>query len=108
MSERHDKVVRPAAKPEGEIACDFEIATELREVGFRERMSAAVLGPVRELPDGVEVRFRPEAWDLVMQYIEVESRCCPFLDLAARRTDDAVVLTVTGRGEAKEAILAIF
>jgi hypothetical protein len=103
-----DNVVRPAAKPEGEIACDFEIATELREVGFRERMSASVLGPVRELPNGVEVRFRPDAWDLVMQYIDVESRCCPFLDLAARRTDDAVVLTVTGRGEAKEAILAIF
>jgi len=44
----------------------------------------------------------------VLRYVEMESQCCPFLDLAARRTPDAVVLTVTGRPEAREFIANIF
>ena len=107
MQER-DTIKRPAAQPEGDLACDFTIAVELVQEGFRERLAREIVAPVRRLDDGVQVTFAPRAWDLVMKYIEVESQCCAFLNLAAKRTDDAVVLTVTGRPEARAVIDAIF
>jgi hypothetical protein len=107
MAER-EIVERPAAEPDADLACDFAIAVELTQEGFRERLAREVVAPVRQIDGGVEVTFTPRAWDLVMKYIEVESQCCPFLNLAARKTADAVVLSVTGRPEARPVIDAIF
>jgi hypothetical protein len=56
----------------------------------------------------VEVRFRREAWPNVRRYLEVESRCCAFLSLSAGETADTIIVTVTGRPEAREFILSIF
>ncbi len=99
-------VSRPAAQPDADLACDFTIAKRGAEI--RDELARGIVPPIRQLPDGVEVTFAPDSWDAVLQYIEMESRCCPFLDLAARRTDRAVLLSVTGRTSAREFISAIF
>jgi hypothetical protein len=103
-----DEVIRHATAPDGDIACDFAMAVELRRTGFRERLAASVVGEPREIAGGIEAAFRADAWDLVLRYIEVESQCCPFLDLAARREAGRVLLRVTGREDAQGAIREIF
>ena len=108
MSAGDADVNRPAANPDADIACDFEVAVSLQEEGIRERLSRGALGPARKIEDGIELRLRSDAWDAVLRYIEVESQCCPFLDLAARRDANVVVLTVRGRPEAQPVIEEIF
>jgi hypothetical protein len=56
----------------------------------------------------VEARFRGEAWPNVRRYLDVESRRCAFLSLSAREIGNAIIVTVTGRPEAREFILNIF
>jgi hypothetical protein len=97
-----------AADPRGDLACDFTIANEKEREGLPQALSAGMISPVREIADGVEVRFRPDAWDTVQRYIELESRCCSFLTLAADRDDDGVRLRVTGRPDAVPVIRSIF
>jgi hypothetical protein len=97
-----------AVDPDGDLACDFTIARDLAREGFRERLMRDIVAPVRALPDGVEVRFRLEAWPNVRRYLDVESRCCAFLSLSAREVSNAIIVTVTGRSEAREFILNIF
>lgn len=108
MSTDGPQVNRPAARPDADLACDFEVAVSLQKEGIRERLSRGALGPARKINDGIELRLRSDAWDAVLRYIEVESQCCPFLDLAARRHADVVVLTVRGRPEAQPVIEEIF
>ncbi len=97
-----------AADPDGDLACDFAIARDLARDGFRERLRRDIIGPIRALPDGVEVRFRLDAWDNVRRYLDVESRCCSFLNLSAKESADGIIVTVTGRPEARDFILNIF
>ncbi|HYM15180.1 MAG TPA: hypothetical protein VEZ14_06440 [Dehalococcoidia bacterium] len=103
-----DAIERRAARPDADLACDFIIARDLAQSGFREQLARGIVWPVRVLPNGVEVTFASDSWDAVVRYVEVESECCPFLDLAARRTADSVVLSVTGRTDAQEFIANIF
>lgn len=106
--ERRDIIELRAILPDGDVACDTTIATPDVQTALRAALARGIRGPVRDLEDGVEVTFAPDSWDDVMRYIELESRCCSFLDLAARRTDDAVMLKVTGRPEARAFISSIF
>ncbi len=106
MSGTGRSIQRPASQPEGNLACDFTIAVS--EVGLRERLEAKVLGPPREIAGGIEVAFQLAAWHDVQRYIDVESRCCPFLNLAAEHLTDMVLLRVTGRPEARELIHEMF
>ena len=103
-----DVIERKASRPDADLACDFALARELARTGFREELARGIVWPVREIAGGVEVTFRAETWDIVRHYIEVESACCAFLDLAARRTEDAVLLRVTGRPDARDFIANIF
>jgi hypothetical protein len=97
-----------AIQPDGDLACDTTIATPEARAGLSEALERGIIRPVRLLDNGVEVSFRPEARDAVLRYIDLESRCCSFLDLAVATNDDAVVLTVTGRPEARDWIRNIF
>lgn len=108
MTHQSLRVVRPAADPDADLACDFTIATDMARAGIREDLAAGIVTPAREVPGGIEVAFRPEAWGAVLRYVELESKCCPFLTLVARREQDHVILTVTGRPEARELISNIF
>lgn len=105
---RVEMIERPAAKPDADLACEFEIAKSLADEGFRERLAGAIVGRPRNIAHGVALTFRAGAWDDVRRYIDVESRCCPFLDLAATKYDDGVELRVTGRPEALDFIRNIF
>jgi hypothetical protein len=71
-------------------------------------LASGLVRPVQRLEEGVEVRFTPETHAAVVRYVELESRCCPFLDLTVRTTHDGVILTVTGRPEARDWIYNIF
>ena len=97
-----------AVDPDGDLACDFTIASEMARRGLREALAAGIVPPPRQIEGGVEVTFSPESWDTVRRYVELESRCCSFLDLSAPRADDAVTLRVTGRPEARDLIAGIF
>jgi len=106
MTDETKKIEVPASQPDADLACDFNIA--LTEVGLRERLTPLVAAPARRISGGIEMTFKPQAWDDVRRYIEVESQCCPFLDLSATQNDDAVILRVTGRPEAQAVIDEIF
>lgn len=103
-----DVIELRAADPDGDLACDFTIAHEMAREGVREDLARGIVAPPRDVEGGVEVRFRPDAWPAVRRYLDLESQCCSFLTLAARKTDDAVLLTVTGRPEARDLIRNIF
>jgi hypothetical protein len=97
-----------AVAPDGDIACDTTIATADARSGLAEALARGIVRPVRKLENGVEVTFRSEARDAVLRYADLESRCCSFLDLAVRMADGVVILTVTGRPEARDWIYNIF
>ena len=97
-----------AANPDGDLACDFTIATDAARSGIREGLAAGIVGAPRPVDGGVEVGFRPDAWDAVTRYVDLESRCCSFLNLQARQQDGRVLLRVTGRPDAQEFIRNIF
>ena len=97
-----------AADPDGDLACDLTIATTERRAGLIEVLASTLRPPVTPLPDGVEATFDLQAWDDLVRYVELESRCCSFLSLALQRAGGAAVLTVTGRPEAQELIRNLF
>jgi len=99
-------IERRAEHPDGDLACEFELARD--SAGLRENLRRAIVAPVRPTERGVEVTFEAAARQLVVQYIDLESRCCSFLDLAAREEDGHVILTVEGRPEARDVIASIF
>jgi hypothetical protein len=103
-----DVIELRAVAPEGDLACDTTIATPEASAGLTEALARGIIRPVRKLENGVEVSFDPSARDAVMRYVELESRCCSFLDLAVRTAPEAVVLTVTGRPDARDWIYQIF
>ena len=96
-----------AKEPDGDLACDFTIANDMARSGIREGL-AEEMESVRSIEGGVEVMFKPAAWDAVQRYVNLESQCCSFLSLHAERAADAVTLRVTGRPDAQELIRAIF
>lgn len=99
-------IARPAANPAGDIACDITIATPDARSGLD--ALATHLRDVRAIDGGIAATFSLEAADAVRQYIDLESRCCSFLSLAARETEGAVMLEVTGGAAAQEWIRNIF
>lgn len=99
-------VERRATHPNGDLACDFELARG--SAGLREELGHAIVVPARLTERGVEVMFEASARDLVLRYIDMESRCCSFLDLAARDEAGHVILTVEGRPEARDMIANLF
>jgi hypothetical protein len=108
MSDREQIIELRAVNPDGDLACDFTIANDMARGGLREGLAAGIVPPVRRIEGGVEVRFRADAETAVRRYVELESRCCSFLTLAIARDDDGLVLSITGRPEARELIENIF
>ena len=97
-----------AANPHAEVACDITIATPEARAGLGPDLAAGIIPPPREIDGGVEVRFKPGAWDAVQRYIALESECCSFLTLSADRDESGVLLRVTGRDDAVPFIRSIF
>jgi len=97
-----------AAQPAGDLVCDTTIATVEARAGLGDDLRRHIRRPIRSLPDGVEVRFAREGWDAARLYVELESRCCSFLSLRLEEARDDVVLSITGRPEARAWIEQIF
>jgi hypothetical protein len=104
----HDVIELRAVNPDGDLACDFTLANEMARRGLREALAAGIVPPPRPIDGGVEVTLTPESWDAVARYVDLESRCCSFLDLSARRAEGAILLRVTGRPDARDFIANIF
>jgi hypothetical protein len=96
-----------AKTPDGDLACDFTIADEKARAGLGQGLSDGMIA-LHDIDDGVEVTFKPGAWESVQRYVDLESRCCSFLNLYAERTGDGVLLRVTGRPDALPFIREIF
>ena len=97
-----------AVHPDGDLACDTAIATPEARAGLAEDLQRGLVPPVRRLANGIEATFTVEARAAVMRYVELESQCCSFLDLAVREHPVGIVLSVTGRPEARDWIYNIF
>jgi hypothetical protein len=97
-----------ARHPDGDLAGDFAIASDTARSGFGEELARGIILPVQDLDDGVQVSSTVDSSGAVRRYVDLESRCCSFLTLSARKTVDAVVLSVTGRPDAGRLISAIF
>jgi hypothetical protein len=96
-----------AKTPDGDLACDFTIANDKARSGIGDSLRTGMMS-LRDIDDGVEVTFAPSAWDTVQRYVDLESRCCSFLNLHAERNDTGVLLRVTGRPDAVPLIRGIF
>jgi hypothetical protein len=108
MAGQQDFIELRAINPASDIACDTTIATPEARSGLGEALRMGMRGAPTKIEGGVAVTFAGEAWDAVQRYIDLESRCCSFLSLSARRSGDAVILEVTGRPEAQGWIANIF
>lgn len=109
MRAREDEIIElRAVTPDGDLACDTTIATAEERSGLADALAGGMIPPVRRLQNGVEVTFRPDAREHVLRYVELESQCCSFLDLSVKDEDGSLVLTVTGRPEARDWIYNIF
>jgi hypothetical protein len=97
-----------AVHPAGDLACDTTIATAEALAGLGDDLRRHIRRPIRSLPDGVEVRFVREGWAVARRYVELESQCCSFLSLRLEEAGDDVVLSITGRPEARAWIEQIF
>lgn len=95
-----------ASTPEGPIACDITIATQDARQGLEDLRTSMLSS--KEITDGIEIHFEHSKWDSVQRYVELESRCCSFLNLRAEKQIESVVLTITGRLDATGWIRSIF
>lgn len=96
-----------ATNPDGDLACDYTIATQEKRAELVGALTSRVRD-VRRIDGGVEATFSREAYDTVRRYVDLESRCCAFLTLALERRPDAVILRVTGRPDAVPLIEDLF
>ena len=104
----HGEIIElTAVNPQGDLACDITVATEKAREAAR-RAPRASAPPGARTAGGVEVRFAPEGWDAVQRYMALEAQCCSFLTLRAEQNPGEIVLSVTGRPEAKLWIDQIF
>ena len=103
-----ERIELTATNPDGDLACDYTIATTENRAGLAEALGASLRPPLRDVPGGVEARFDGAAWPHLVRYVDLESRCCSFLSLALSRQEGFAVLTITGRPDARELIRNIF
>lgn len=89
--------------PELPIACSLDRA-QLAERGemFTDLARAALVGKSRGA-DAIELRFRAQQQvrDGLQRFIELESRCCPFLQFSLDERDGELVLCVAGPHDAE-------
>ena len=94
------------------IAClltDKEL--QERRSAYLDRAASLIVGR-RELADGLEFTFRIEEGtiDLLAEIVELERKCCPFLDFKTTWRPDlsTAVVSITGPPGAKEAVGSLF
>ena len=98
MSERHRLVA--ASEPGADPACRLEREEGQRRQGDMDRLFAA-LADQRETAAGNEFVFRGDLdtlWREVSDFVDEESRCCPFFTFEQVERDDGVVLRVSRGG----------
>ncbi len=108
----HMTKTEPTHEPGPPIACNPGAFTaderrRWQDLGARFVRSAET---PRELPNGFafDVDRTPEALRDLVDFVELESRCCPFVDFAVRVPAGGrrVVLEMTGRTGVKEMLAA--
>ncbi len=93
------------------FACDpSALTSQARQHHFDELDPAlrARMKSVRELPDGFEFEFPPDAatFQLASEWVAGERLCCPFFEIELHAEPDSLVLRLTGREGVKQFIQA--
>ena len=106
----------PHDQRRGETAVDVPIACSLTAGERSERgrriteLAAGSLRSRHPLPDGVRLVFAPDPGTEreVRALVDDETQCCPFLGFRLSRTQEALVLEVTGSQEARSTMDELF
>jgi hypothetical protein len=88
----------------------FDDAERARYGALRAAMKAGTTG-THALPDGYAVRLKPDAtlFQQAAEWITLERRCCPFLDLGLEwSAADAVSVRLTGGPDVKAYLAGTF
>jgi hypothetical protein len=93
-----------------QLSCSLPIDEADRRVRETRSALAASVKARDDIQGGMKLRFPadPAFRKLLQETVEAESRCCPFLDMRIRRTDEELELTVTGPPDAKPMIELLF
>jgi hypothetical protein len=104
-----------ATRGESPFACDrLALSPEQRKHHFDELSPAlrALKTGIKELPDGFEFEFAPDAktYEMLAEWVGGERVCCPFFDIGLRseRENGVLALRLTGRPGVKQFIRADF
>lgn len=89
------------------IACDLgALAPEVRATHIEDarQLLGADAAEVRELPDGLALRYRADQFERVAQFIASERLCCPFFSftLEVAPAQGPIWLRITGGEGVKE------
>lgn len=92
------------------IACSLsgrDQAKRLREISD---LCGRALLDTKEIAAGLRLRFaaRPGIQEDLAELIEIESRCCSFLEFELRVLEEGLVLDVTGPDDARPVIWRMF
>ena len=94
------------------IACNLNALTadERRERAELARTLSAAVSGVSELPDGYELTVDSSSpiTARLPELIELERKCCPFLEFELGSQPGRAVLRITGRSGVKEFLAAEF
>lgn len=87
------------------LACDLSAFTP-EERTRHEHVAQQMIGSrqsIRELDDGYALELPYDAYDLAVEFIRMEHRCCPFfrLTLEVEPGDGGLWLSVHGSGDIK-------
>jgi hypothetical protein len=98
---------------ENSFACNLQAMSgeEREQHELLSRQLFALVAEVREVRDGYAFRLAgPISLVIVAQWVELESKCCPFFDfnVALGRQQGPLWLRVTGQSGVKKAIRAEF
>jgi hypothetical protein len=92
------------------IACTLTSADYAQRMHDTAQLAQRALRSRQPIPDGTRLTFETSA-DTERQLrriVAAEARCCAFLHMDLRPADDALILDITGPGEAEPLIAHLF
>ena len=78
------------------IACTLPAGEVPVRLALIDDLVAGALLDRAPVPGGIRLRFRSEAEDRVRELVDLEARCCAFLDFTVGRDGDVVTVDVIG------------
>jgi hypothetical protein len=93
------------------VACNFGALNPAERIEYRHLVKSVVVGSAatrRSFANGYEFTYESGLFAKVSRWIELEHRCCPFLDFELSVGEEEVRVRVKGPIEAKQILDAAF